>query len=205
MTTNDVSEILEKVNLFYSQSFSTLTAYAFGLLGLVGVLIPLLFSWYQNQKSKLEEKHLLGVMENRFEEVAKKAGEAAEKATLEAVKNVEEELKKEVARLEGGICMQQEKIFCSGSLFALATISCIRGAESCLYAEHEGTVRAILGDLTEFVLPRLTKLQIEEYVVENIPSRIDDLIKKLEAKNEKSRFQDCIIKIKQQFAKAMKR
>lgn len=69
--------VLEKLNQFYSSSFSQLVNMTIGLLAFVGVIIPVLIGLYQNKQFKQEQSHIL---------------KALEESKLELIRHIESEV-----------------------------------------------------------------------------------------------------------------
>ncbi|WP_336803257.1 hypothetical protein [Erwinia aphidicola] len=100
----DTLDILDKVNSFYTSSFSSLQNILLSMIALVGVILPVLISFYQTRRLKLEreglERRLIDefnsnilVLENRIKDEQKESIELIDskfKKTLDELKKENE-------------------------------------------------------------------------------------------------------------------
>jgi hypothetical protein len=195
MNTNDVSEILDKVNSFYSNSFLILVTYTAALLAFLGTIVPAVIQFYQNRKLKFEKNALLKEMESRIQKKEREFLKFAELKADEAVKNMETKLKKTAARLDGAICFQQGKILNQQGHFAMSVLSFIYGSVNFLDAEDEFNLRQIIGDLI-LTLPKLTKADIMKCHFDNVDIQFNELLEKIKSQNKNKQFDDVILQLK---------
>lgn len=106
----DTLEILDKVNNFYTASFNSLQNIILTMLTIVGVLIPLLISFYQTKVLKTQrlklENTIKDEVHNKTEEVKKTLSQenndrvsALEEKVKEMIERVEEKNKVELKKL----------------------------------------------------------------------------------------------------------
>jgi hypothetical protein len=221
MNTNDVGELLDKVNAFYSNSFSVLVNYTLELVALFGVLVPVIIQFYQNKKLALQRDQLLKEQEALVQKKEQEFIEIAAKNTASAVKDVElklqaalektkahlEEtvkdaelklqsaLEKTKAHLEGAVCFQQGKTAAMAGKIPAAVMSYIDGARRFLQGDDELNFRNIIIDLV-LVLPQLTKADMAAFKFANIQTLHDHLVALIQSRNTDKRFDSVLASIK---------
>ncbi|MBI5278164.1 MAG: hypothetical protein HY854_17070 [Burkholderiales bacterium] len=112
---SETLQILEKVNAFYSASFTQLITYTGALLALVGVLLPLFIALQQARQAKRDQEQLTREIREQLAEasLALKASigvevEKTDKRVAELVATAKAEMATELKRVEA---------FGSGSIF----------------------------------------------------------------------------------------
>lgn len=208
---SEALQILEKVNHFYSDSFSQLLYTMSGTIAFIGILVPVVFTFYQNSKLKLEkaslEKYVDDIkleLESSIQEIIT-IGLEKEKKELEAAldknkKEIDEALGKSKKKLDmlaweakGGSCfVQGNNLYVAGE-YNRASESYISAIKSFIRAEDEANLQRVLKVMANEVLPEMNKDVLKAYP--KIKSRIDDVIEGLTKLNVNGRYRDIITKL----------
>jgi len=209
---NETLEILEKVNAFYSTSFEQLLVVVFGAIGLVGVIIPLLITYYQSRQFNIEKKSLenyidsmkLDLMTSVKEEVTtelekekKLLNRALEENKEELSKSLESnkaELKKQINIAKGGAFLIQANNQHDKNNFEDAIESSLDAIDNFIEAKDENNLQRVLRSLTETLLPKVNKNILISYP--DSEERIKYICKNLSELNDNGRYIDSVKDLK---------
>jgi hypothetical protein len=206
MTTNDVSEILDKVNTFYSQSFTTLVAIITAMVGLVGVLIPLVAGWYQNQRLKLEKAELLNVLNDRLKVMETETANRLENKFKQFAGEIENVLNKRFCKLEGIDFAFQARDHADKGAMASAFCNSMLSAVRFLECEHEGNLRTSIALMTRKILPALNRNAIENFTLWDLKKQYEELIKKIQDNETPDyKYKTLLADLKAEYNKSMSR
>jgi len=218
---NDTLEILEKVNAFYSTSFDQLLIIVFGAIGLVGILIPLLITYYQSRQFNIEKKSLENYIDSMKADLISSAKEEItfelekEKELLnKALKDNKEELNKslesnkaelykQIKIIEGAAFLIQANNLKDKNDIDSAIESTIHAIDNFIAGSDEGNLQRVLNTLTEILLPMANKNILRGFP--DADKRIEHICKKLSKLNDNGRYGDTIKKIKLELKNTMER
>lgn len=202
--------VLEKLNQFYSSSFSQLVNMTIGLLAFVGVIIPVLIGLYQNKQFKQEQSHILKALEeSKLELIRHIESEVEQRFELERNKRDEEitilknELMKESQTSKGGVFFVQANNLLKQSCFNSAMESYVDAIHCFIRSENELNAQRALGLLIDNCLPNLLKSDFEHRC--NYESKIKDIITQLETMSCNGRYTDLANELFDALEQALKR
>jgi len=180
------------------------------LIGLVGVLVPVIVQFYQNRILKIESETLANFLRDELNKVKIELSEQTksemerQKALLkEKIEEIETELKTKISavkgvsfHVQGLLSLTQEKF--SESLEVLTT-----AASFYLEGEDELNLRRVLIMIAETCLPEVTKKDLSPSP--RIEKNLQSLVKELESKNINNRYFDLIHSISTELQLAKER
>ena len=149
MIDTTVFEVLEKVDRFYSASFSQLLTVTLGLVAFIGILIPFLVTYYQNRNLKIEKSNLEVFITNQIE-----------KTKLEITKEIKNELINDLTKFAEKQSSDLQKV--------TAGVYYIQANNQLSTGDHKGAVNSLFGvidncmkSMDELILQRGLKILIE--------------------------------------------
>ncbi len=71
MDAQAITTIIDNLNSLYSSAFGHLVDYTVGLLALLGIIVPVVFYWFQNKQLKLDEEMLAKKISLEIDEAKK--------------------------------------------------------------------------------------------------------------------------------------
>ena len=205
---SDALQILEKVNAFYSDAFNQLLYTMSGTIAFVGLLVPLVFTFYQNRKLKVEKESLEQYVEGikcelkfSIEEIIKSEIENEKEILGVELKQNKKELNESIEKNKKEIDMQISaakgaSFFLQGSnlfdknYYNNASESYIRAISHFIDAKNENNLQRALNILTNKILPEMDKSDLNDFP--KIQSEIEDIVKGLKKLNENGRYTDDI-------------
>lgn len=153
--------ILEKVNQFYSSSFGQLVSITIGLLAFVGVIVPMLITFYQNRQFKQEQDYILRKLEESTSELFKhietevsRKFESEKEKRVKEMAELREELLKEASKSKGGAFFIQANLQLDSADITNAIESYIYAIQNFMRAEDELNLQRALKRLTYDCLPK---------------------------------------------------
>ncbi|WFC12715.1 hypothetical protein [Aeromonas salmonicida] len=207
---NDTLTILEKLNQFYSSSFSHLVTITTGLLAFVGVVVPILITFYQNRQFKQEQSHIFKALEeNKLELVKHIENEVSRIFELEKKKigkeiaMLRDELIKESQQSKGGAFFIQANSLFERSKFSRSIESYINAIQCFINADDELNLQRASNMLLERCLPKTWKGDFE--CGSNYEDKIKDVTVRLGKINVNGRYTDLINKFSNSLDSALKR
>ena len=218
---NETLEILEKVNAFYSASFDQLLIIVFGAIGLVGVLMPLLITYYQSRQFNIEKKSLENYIDSMKSELISSVKkevtcelEKEKKLLNKAIQDNKEELNKslesnknilnkQIKMAKGGAFLIQANNLKDKKDFEGAVESCLFAIGDFIEAGDELNLQRAINITTDDIFPRLSK-----GILKRIPEMdeiIENTCKKLLELKGNGRYDDTIYKFKSEFKNVLER
>lgn len=199
----DSLKILEQLNSFYSFSFSQLVAFTVGLLAFVGVLIPIVASFYQNKRTAIEIKQLHETFTKEIaalkEEAKKEVREELKKDLLEA----EALLDKKLASANGSIYHVQASHLISKKLYKRAANSLGDAMGEYVKANDQLNLGRCMRIFIDKCLPNISIN--EEPNLETFVSWVEALAEKIRVINDNGQLTDKITALVKTAKKAKQR
>ena len=203
-------EILEKVNAFYSASFDQLLIIVFGVIGFVGVILPLFITYYQSRQINIEKNALENYMKNlmsielgKEKEILNTALEENKLELSKALEKNKEELKEQIQSARGGAFLIQANAEYDKGNFNSSIKSCIFAISSFIKANDENNLQRTLENLVEKNLPFSDKNIINE--IPGIEEKCNLICEKLSSLNENGRYTGEIERLKSAIKRTLER
>jgi len=186
---SDTLQILEKVNAFYNSAWSQLVFNMTIMLAIVGGLIPVLITMYQNRKFKIEQEAVKKRQAESLEQLKADVLLALKEDLKVSSAEIEKRLNEKVATLLAGTTAKILHLQGNGNrtanLYAPAARDYARAATHFLKANEEGNLRGAVGNIVK-CLPFLDSEQMEN--TEFLAEYLNDLVTALENGNTNDRF-----------------
>jgi len=186
-------EILEKVNSFYSSSFSQLLTVTLGLVAFVGIFVPVLTTYYQNRNIKIEKDNLEAYIDNKIESVKLELLSEVRNELLSNLSDFEEKQKSEIEKVLAGVFHVQANHQISKGSYKNATNSILQSIDCCIAGKDELNLQRGLKLLINNCLPNIT-LE-EEPNLGILEERISTLKIDMQPLNENGRYTDILNEI----------
>lgn len=200
--------VLEKLNQFYSSSFSQLVTITTGLLAFVGVVVPILITFYQNRQFRQEQNYILKALEeSKIELIKHVESEVTQKFELEKKRRDEEitmlrgEFEKASQISRGGVCFVQANNLLKQSSFTGAMNSYIDAIQCFIKAEDELNFQRASKMLIDSCLPKILKDDFE--CREKYDEKIRNIAVQLEKINSNGRYTDLSNRLLNALEKAL--
>ncbi|WP_067586617.1 hypothetical protein [Endozoicomonas ascidiicola] len=193
-------EIIDKTNSFYSSAFSQLVAMTIGIIAFAGVFVPIVLSYYQSKKLKLEKNDLHDYLKKELNSVKDSLNEDIRLEVKKAIIIAEAKLNEEIRSVEAGLFHIQAIHFHEAGLIEAATDSAFQSATVYATSKDEMNLGRIISMLSEDCLPKITsesKIETEE-----LDKLTKTLVSNLEKININGRYTDTIININKSVNKA---
>jgi hypothetical protein len=199
----DPLQLLERIDAFYSNAFSSLITITVALLGFGAIILPLLLQYLQQRSFRIEQKSLhdkitrdtaasKGELNNELQIFFKSEKERLQQQIKGELKMFDIKLEEKISCAEAGIFFLQGNNNFRLQNYSQAVMDFAVAAEKYITGKDECNGRTSL-DLIVSTLPELTKESFRQ--VSNLEGRINDLLKTLSDKNENGRFFEAITKI----------
>lgn len=186
---NETLAILEKVNAFYSNAWTQLITFTFAILGLVGVVIPIIVQIIQNRSFKIDKGELKNFMKDEIDriktELKKEIDDYAKKQSVES--------EKKLAIMKGTSFQMQGNVLLDKKQYSVALKSFITSASCYLDGEEELNLRRVLNRINVCLL-QMNKTAFEGQHEDN-KKQFDDFSEKIEEKNQNRRYTDIMKEI----------
>jgi hypothetical protein len=194
---SETLQILEKVNAFYTASFTQLITFTGALLALVGVLVPLLIALQQAKQAKRDQEQLSRVIDDRFAEAHKEFTEFLKRessiidermrALVDATKGeISAELKQSENSAQGSIFHIQARQYIDQGYFGHAVSSACHAGKHYARAKAELNLTAVL-KVMKSALRLANRVDME--VAENQePGSYSNFCKAIQKLNESGRY-----------------
>ena len=190
-------EILKSVNEFYNSAWDKLIIFTSILVAVVGVIIPILLTWWQNRTLKIREdaiqKELNSTLSNAINNIEEKLTKRINDEIDSKIELIKLEMKREVGNVRAGTFHLQGNNNLKEKLYKWALTDFFTAGEGYLDGKDFLNLGRI-NDLIKDNLGKLSKEELEEMESDN--SGPSDYIKTLEDSNENDVFTDLIRKIK---------
>lgn len=163
-----VTTIISNIDAMYATAISQLTTYTFGVVALVGVLLPIILGVVQSRSNKADKEELGKHIEKEISAAEKKIStaiqaEIAEKIALE-VSNMIEPLKQKIEDYElkfsqsrAGLFHLQGTMSKRNKLYAFAAMDYATSTIEYLKGGDESNGQRVLRLLQEECLPKVNK------------------------------------------------
>jgi len=197
----DPNQVLEAVNAFYSDAFSNLITLTVAVMGLGGVVIPIVvyliqFSYFRVEqdriKSQIEDTIKKETEEMRLELLAKN-----QEDMLNLEKKLYDELTskldQKMTAINGGVYHVQGVISLNEKSYGQATVDFVTAATLSIKGKDEMNGRKELNILIEQCLPNLYNSDFDDF---DLDKPISSLMAALQTNNENRRFSEEIRAIK---------
>lgn len=200
MDANTVTTIANNINSLYSNAISQLTSYTFGVVALVGVLIPALVTLIQWRSLKAEKDNL---ERHISDEIIKAKLSIRDELEAEMKRLVSSEESDLFSRIEGKFQELENKLACADAstfhiqgnsqvaagYYDLATEDFCYATEGYLRGGDEQNGKRTLRLILEKCLPNIDKVDYERI---DLDGKIDTLIVLLKEMNNNNRYTDHI-------------
>lgn len=115
----DVFEIVDKVNTFYNNSFSSLQNMLAAVIALFGGVVPLIISFYQTNRLKVESRNLEKKIAAEFHSKLEELAEKVKQDQIESLNKIEVEFRKYIASMkdETSVELKNIKSECFGLVY----------------------------------------------------------------------------------------
>ncbi|ACT14176.1 MULTISPECIES: hypothetical protein [Pectobacterium] len=203
----DALEILEKVDSFYSKSFSYLLLLIIAMIGIVGVIIPLVIASYQ---ARLLKKQTINLQESINVGIASKLSELKREIQIDnenEMLKLDRDVKKKIEEMEkeNRIKMRKVRAESLAKVYHLGAITSIskkmydeaallyfRAGFNYIKYNNHYSLRLIINYLVTFVIgkipPDCEGAELDKYYRK--------FIKELSLFNKESMYDDCIYDLK---------
>lgn len=182
-------DALQKVHEFYNDSFTSLQTLMLGLVGIIGVVLPLLISFYQNRRLRQETSSLkkeIAVLvsaaaTSEFERLEERVREELDKSIKDAKREVAEtrkKMEKALSRATGGVLHVQANAELRDGHHIAGARSLLGAVRSYVDAEDYLNLRAVCNTLTSIALERVSKFDFENDP--DLDGLLSECIKRLE-------------------------
>lgn len=195
-------EILEKLDVFYNNAWNRLVLFTTILLALVGVVIPLIISWWQSRNLKLQEASVKKELSDFFESKSNQLKEELNKTINELFENKIAEVKKYQDKIKAGM---------EGSHFHLQANTeenPIEKMKSLVWSANgylEGEDFLNLGTVLEMIVSNLPKIKKEDLLEMTVETAdIEELVNDLELADSNNSLTKIIRQIKIELNKLQK-
>lgn len=201
----DTLEILEKVNSFYASSFSSLMNLVICVLGIIGVLLPVLITIFQSKQIKIQKDDLISLIDTHMKNgidtakneldvlYSKKIIELEEKFN-KLLQNAKAEHDLKVRNVKnfsnGASCHIQGNLYLQQNFFLDAGLSFIGAAESYIAAMEELNLNRVLNLLIKNVIPFIGN----QDDIAKISTKSNQFLTNIQKINASGRYSDIIEK-----------
>ncbi len=186
-------EILEKLDYFYNSAWNRLVLFTTILLALVGVVIPLIISWWQSRNLKLQKAVVKKELADFFESKSNQLKEELNKTINELFEDKIAEVMKYQDKIKAGL---------SGSNFHLQANTLENPKEklsSLIWSANgylEGDDFLNLGTVLDMIVLNLPNVKKEDLLeMKVVTADIDELISNLEQANSNNSLTKLIRQI----------
>jgi len=202
--------ILERINTFYNTAWSQLVTFTFALLALVGGLIPLLISYYQNKQFKREQDALKKDINTEVVRVKgelivdlEKKIEDNEKNWLEKLEELQKKYEKQFSIAEGRAFHVQAGSSVDEKRYRLACEDYVISAKSYIKGEDELNLQRALNAIINTCLPNVTAKELEDN--SDLSDGLETLLSALKEADINGRYTDRIKAIRTAMNNARKK
>ncbi|EKN4691033.1 hypothetical protein ABF227_003550 [Yersinia ruckeri] len=212
---SDTLVILEKLDDFYSSSFSSLMVLIAGMMGIIGILVPIVISIYQSKKIDGQKENLEIFIKNELvfavSELKNELDESNGIKMDEYKKEIEDSLAEQTRAQEnkiirigakslGSVFHVQGSIKLKDKNYFLATNSFIEAAINYITARDENNLCRVINMCHQRTIPNVT----QQDECEKLEKKIHLLIEKMKKINSNGRYTDEIQKIQDALSKVKK-
>lgn len=209
---NETLAILDRVNAFYSASFSQLVQYTTALLAFVGLVIPLFLSYLQARQTRKEKDFLERIIQQRLQterdhlkrEIRVELDQAHKEirdALEEASKGLRADLNNARLTLEAGVLHVQANHSFDSRRYERAYHSAIRAALNQIATQDERNLHTAL----DVAMDCLAQMDQSHFLDEEIAHDSDALVRSLTAYNTKGGYTASLKNLKGRLAEARNR
>lgn len=215
MNAYDVTTIIHNINTLYSNVIDQFIGITLGMLALIGVVLPLVFAYFQRRKinadhqelSKKIEAETLSAKTILIEELRRELKEERNiilSDMAEIKKNIHLEIDKIRAGADAKAYHLQANASIKDELYIQAFLDCAIAIRNYIDAKDEANlIRVLDAVLLHSVFPNLKKADFdgEEILLESF----NGIYKAIEALNDRGRFSDNLISLKRAYKAAFAR
>ncbi len=210
MESTDALQILERLNHFYSDSFTQLIT-LFGILcGVVGFIFPILLWMVQKRLFKAENKEIKNAIQKELreeydQEVKKISDEylKREKKYEEKIAEMERKLNQEIEKVNAGVYHVQGNILLESRRFLSAFLSFVKAGNGNIAGNDEMNLKKIMKSINKICLPRIRKSELESD--EDVVKNYEKFLKALTDYNTNGRYAEELKNMKSEYKKASQR
>lgn len=171
----DALGILEKVNSFYDSAWNKLIIYTTILIAIIGIILPLLVTWWQNRSLKIKEESIRKDFLNEFNKQINELKENINKTTEENINKKFEDLNKKLESkldcVDAGTFHIQGNNFLITKEFKEAIISYLAAGEKYIkgndYYNLAGINENIENYLNELNKKMISEMELDGYSISN--------------------------------------
>jgi hypothetical protein len=210
----DTLQIIDKINGFYSTSFSQLITITIAILGFSGIVLPIIIQFMQNRTFRIEQKFLQVQIDQEIKLATAELKTEISNLFTKEKETIQAQLKAELSLLktsmENKFNVAQAGTFFIQAVnknekkqFAVAARDYAFAAEMFLKGLDDLNGQRAIKGLIEVALPKIDSSSFDSEP--QLGSSIEDLLKLLGERNDNNRFQDTITSIKTGVSQAKKR
>jgi hypothetical protein len=203
MDANTITTITSNINSLYSNAISQLTSYTFGVIAVVGVLMPIIVSVIQSKSLKAEKENLEKYISD---EVSKIKSTLRNEISNELMLLIQSEESKLISLIEQKYKILEDKLECANARsfhlqgnslvakgyyamavedFCASTKGYLKGSDE---LNGQRTLRILIQDC-------LTKINKDDYESNELDESLDGLQEFLAEINQNSRYSDQLAKL----------
>ncbi|WP_462172221.1 hypothetical protein [Pseudoalteromonas xiamenensis] len=183
-------EILEKVNSFYSASFSQLLTITLGLVAFIGVFVPVLTTYYQNRNIKIEKENLEEFINNKLESIKLEVTKEIRDELLNDLSEFEDKQKSQIEKVIAGVFYVQANAQLNKGFYKNAADSLFSAIVSSIKGKDELNLLRAFKLLIDRAIPNITQKEEPDFVA--LEERIESIEKELAPLNANGRYSDTI-------------
>lgn len=209
----DPMSLLAAVNAFYDQAFNKLMAATLGLVGLIGIAVPLIVGWVQTRSLRSEKNSLLSELRKELEAEREQLQSSANQEVANRIRAFEEKANKrfeEVAKsitiaqsaAEGRTFHVQANFSMQKGLAGVALEDYVTAVQLYMAAKDQMNIQRCIEQVHAACLPACKKLDFD---LCNVEKYVSELITTLTDNNSESRYTNSIQKIERELREAKER
>ena len=202
-------DVLQKVDAFYSNAFMHLLVFISILGAFIGLVVPILWYFLQKRELRLQEAqlktHMQAFIEDAKREIIRDIDDrfgAGKKEFGELEKRLQHNIDKYAGRAMGSVLHLQGNSGMQRKMYVAAVVSYLESTYHYIKAEDMSNLIRVLNTLSNDVLPKLTKEDLEKELIEE---RFQPFLRALGQLNEKGVFSDHIENLGREFQAIYKR
>lgn len=198
-------EILKAVNDFYQQAWDKLLIYSGILVGVVGIIIPILFNWLQNRTISIREEAIKKGLENNFNskvrEIEEKLIVLVDEKLEKKSNEIQKTLRDHLSAVEAGVLLVQGiSNVRIGNLKDALSDFCGAG-KLALESNDIANLQRINNNLN-MLIPTMSKEDLVS--IQEEESQPTEYFSLLEKNNSKSQYSDLLMALKREVSKKLK-
>jgi len=214
MSAYDVTTIINNINTLYTNVINQFVSISLGMLALFGVVLPLVFAYFQKRKIKADqitltekiEKEIAVAKELLTEEMKRELGNE-KTLILQEIEKMKKEMKLEIKKISAGANAKAHHLQANSNIadknFSGAFIDAATAINNYAISDDEGNlIRAADTLMLKLIIPFLVK---SDFIDEELEKEFKSICETIESKNVNGRYGDCLDALKKAFKVALLR